>query len=324
MALIGPSGSGKTFSALRIATGLGGRIALIDTEHGTSRKYADLFGYDILELESFHPSNYVKAVLAATRAGYDTLIIDSLSHAWAGKDGALDLVDQAAKRSKTANTYAAWRDVTALHNELIETILQADLHIIATMRSKTRYVLEQDDKGKTQVRKVGLEAVQRDGLEYEFDIAADMDLDNNLIVTKTRCVALNKKVFREPGEDVATILRDWLGMCPPSQQTRRRPPRSKSAARSDSVAAPPCQLAQETKELFDGHSIDAEGRKDAFKAIREKFKIKKLDEIREQEYDQYWQFVKTSVLPSLGKRPCSEGSSNRNRPLQPAPQVAVT
>ena len=58
LGLIGPSGSGKTFSALRIAQGLGGRVGFIDTEHGSASKYADLFKFDVLELESFSPDVY--------------------------------------------------------------------------------------------------------------------------------------------------------------------------------------------------------------------------------------------------------------------------
>src|SRR5947208_2781832 len=54
LTLDGPSGSGKTYSALAIATALGARIALIDTEHGSAKKYAgDPFVFDLLELDSF-------------------------------------------------------------------------------------------------------------------------------------------------------------------------------------------------------------------------------------------------------------------------------
>ena len=98
LALAGPSGSGKTYTALQIATHLGGPIALVDTERGSARKYADLFSFDVLELDSFHPERYIEAIHEAEEAGYAVLILDSLSHAWAGKDGALELVDKAAKR----------------------------------------------------------------------------------------------------------------------------------------------------------------------------------------------------------------------------------
>ncbi len=211
MALIGPSGSGKTYTALNIAKHMGGRTALIDTERGSASKYADLFDFDVLELHVFSPDTYREAIEAASAAGYDNLIIDSLSHAWMGKDGALEQVDKAAKRSGSGNTFTAWREVTPMHNAMVDAILQARCHVIATMRAKTEYIVEKDERGKTAPRKVGLAPVQRDGLEYEFDVVADMDLDNNMIVSKTRCPQLAGAVIPKPGEDVASILKEWTG-----------------------------------------------------------------------------------------------------------------
>lgn len=209
MGLIGPAGSGKTYSALRIASSLGKKIALIDTEHGSASKYADLFDFDTLELTEFAPANYVAAIKAAEQAGYEVLIIDSLSHAWSGKGGALEMVDRASKKYQ-GNSFAAWRDVTPEHNNLVETMIATNLHLIVTMRAKTEYVIEKDEKGKSMPRKVGLAPVQRDGMEYEFDIVGDMDIDNNLIVTKTRCSALAGAVIPRPGEELANIIKAWL------------------------------------------------------------------------------------------------------------------
>ncbi len=212
LALIGPAGSGKTYTALTVATHLvpGGRIALIDTERGSASKYADLFGFDVEELTSYHPRTYIEAIAEAQAAGYDVLIIDSLSHAWIGKDGALELVDKAAKRNPSGNSFAAWREVTPVHNQLVDAMLAAKLHIIVTLRSKMEYIQEKDDKGKTVIRKVGLQPVQRDGLEYEFDVVGDLDQDNTLIVTKTRCSALTGAVITKPGKELASALDAWL------------------------------------------------------------------------------------------------------------------
>ena len=112
--LIGPSGSGKTYTALELATGFGGRIALIDTENSSSELYADRFAFDVLNLDTFAPQTYVQAIQAAEQAGYDVLIIDSLSHAWMGRDGALEMVDKATGKSRSGNSFAAWREVTPL------------------------------------------------------------------------------------------------------------------------------------------------------------------------------------------------------------------
>ena len=211
MALYGVSGSGKTYSALSLATGLGGRIALIDTERGSASKYAGRFNFDVLEMTPpFTPASYVQAIKAAEAEGYDVLVIDSLSHAWSGAGGALEMVDNAAARSSSKNTYTAWRDVTPQHNALVDAILQVRCHVIATMRSKTEYVMEPDSRGKMMPRKVSMAPIQRDGMEYEFDVFGEMDINNNLIVQKSRCEALAGGVFNKPNGQVSDLLKAWL------------------------------------------------------------------------------------------------------------------
>lgn len=214
LAIAGPSGSGKTYSALAIGTALGDKVAVVDTEHGSASKYADLFDFDVLEMHApFHPDRFVVAMEEAASAGYDVLIIDSLSHAWNGPGGLLEIVDQIGKRMKTSNSFAAWKDATPIQNNLIESIVAAPVHVIATMRSKQEYVLESVERNGRTVsvpRKVGMAPVQRDSMEYEFDVYFDMDVENNAIVQKTRCPALTGKVFSKPGEDVAAMLQEWL------------------------------------------------------------------------------------------------------------------
>lgn len=210
MSLNGVSGTGKTFTSLSIGTNLGTRVAVIDTEKGSSSKYADKFTFDVLELSDFHPKQYVEAINAAEEEGYDVLIIDSLSHSWFGKNGALDLADQEAKRSKSGNTFQAWKFVSPIYNSMIERILQSNMHVFATMRTKTEYVVEKNDKGYSVPKKVGMQPIGRDNLEFEFDVVGDLDLDNNLVITKSRCSELSGKVFNKPGKDVAEILKGWL------------------------------------------------------------------------------------------------------------------
>lgn len=209
LALLGPAGSGKTFSALKIAQHLGERVALIDTENGSAVKYGGDFHFDVMELTDHHPkTGYVEAIQAAAQAGYPVLIIDSLSHAWSGKNGALELVDRKARSSN--NAFSGWRDVTPLHNALVDAILSYPGHVMITLRVKMAYVQEKDEKGRTVIRKVGLQPVQREGVEYEFDVIGDMDLDHRLMIGKTRCSALDGKEFSHPGKDVADILTGWL------------------------------------------------------------------------------------------------------------------
>jgi hypothetical protein len=135
MALCGAPGAGKTWSSLALASGLGHKIALLDTEHGSASKYAGDFDFDVCELDSFHPQHYIEAMVAAYEGGYDVLVIDSLSPAWAGKDGALELVDRACATGK-ANRISAWRHVTSLHHQMVDTMLRLPMHLMVTLRTK--------------------------------------------------------------------------------------------------------------------------------------------------------------------------------------------
>ncbi len=235
LGLIGPAGSGKTMTALRVAHGLGGRIAVIDTERGSASLYAGErgLGFDVLELETYEARNFIEAIADAEAAGYEVLIIDSLSHAWAGKGGILEFVDKAAKRSG-GGSFSGWRDATPLHNQLVDAILGAKMHIICTLRSKVEHVIEQVN-GKTQVRKVGLQPVQRDGLEYEFTVVGDVNQDHELIVTKTRAAFLKDAIVREAGEDLGKQLREWL-----SKET--------SAPGTVAAAVPPAKAVSQTAQ----------------------------------------------------------------------------
>ena len=239
--IIGPTGSGKTLTALYIARGLAGpngRIAVIDSENGKAALYADEVQFDHLALTSFAPLTYVEAIHAAEEAGYDVIVVDSLSHAWAGKDGALEQVDRASKRYQ-GNTFAAWRDVTPMHNELVDALVRCRAHLVATMRAKTEYVLEDDGRGKKVPRKVGMAPIQRDGMEYEFDIVADMDQEHNFIVSKTRYRGLDNAVINKPGVELGEEIRAWLedGIdappAPPATiQSRPSPPEPQKTQRS--------------------------------------------------------------------------------------------
>lgn len=235
--LVGPSGAGKTYTALTIAEGLGEKIALIDTENRSASLYADRFTFDTLQLDTFAPETYVAAIKAAEEAGYEVIIIDSLSHAWMGKDGALEQVDKAAARSRSGNTFAAWREVTPKHNELVDAMIRCKAHIIVTMRAKTEYVIEQVQRnGRTvnEPRKIGMAPVQRDGLEYEFDIVADMDWEHRFIVSKTRFDKLAGEVVTKPTRELGETIKAWLSdgkpepehkdSVPQTQQKQSPPP----------------------------------------------------------------------------------------------------
>jgi len=211
MGLCGPSGSGKTWTALEVATVLadGGKVAVIDTEHGSARKYADRFGFDVVELSSYHPQAYIDLLALAAENGYSVIVVDSLSHAWEGEGGALEMAEKAGRR-RGGNTFAGWADVTPVQQQLVKSMLSSPCHVIVTMRTKTEWVIEENDRGKKTPRKIGTAPVQRKGIEYEFDIVGDIDHEHWLNVTKSRCAALDGQMFERPGAEFAEKVASWL------------------------------------------------------------------------------------------------------------------
>jgi hypothetical protein len=208
IALVGSPGAGKTYSALAIASQFTDKIAVIDTERGSSRLYADRFSFDMCELVQHQPVKYVEAINAAISAGYQAIIIDSLSHAWFAE---LEMI-------QGKNTFTAWAKVRPQERTLIEAIISAKAHIIVTMREKTEWDTSQTDEfGKMKPVKVGTKAVQSSGIEYEFDIVGRINQEHVLAITKTRCPAIANRSFIHPGRQLATELKVWLGLEKPSQ-----------------------------------------------------------------------------------------------------------
>ena len=210
LALIGPSGSGKTYSSLLIAKGLGGSIALIDTERGSGNLYSDIADYDIAELEPpFTPEKYVEAIREAEKAGYNTVIIDSLSHAWSGQGGVLEFVDQVTKSEK--NNFEAWRQASPKHNALVDALIQSKAHIIGTMRSKTQWEVQKDERtGKTKPVKIGLAPEQRSGVEYEFTCALELAVEGHVASASKDRTSLFDGQYFVPSEATGLTLARWL------------------------------------------------------------------------------------------------------------------
>lgn len=210
LALSGPSGSGKTTGALLIAKGIGGKIAVLDTERGSASLYADLCDFDVVELTPpYTPERYIEIVHEAERAGYTTLVLDSITHEWNGQGGILEIVDGIARTKYRGNSYAAWNEGTPRHQKFIDALLASSLHIVATMRSKSVYVETEKANGKKTIEKQGTAPQQRDGLEYEFTAVLDLSVDGNLALpSKDRT-----RLFRDPfviSNETGRMLLDWL------------------------------------------------------------------------------------------------------------------
>ena len=218
MALTGVSGAGKTLGALYIAYGLTGdwsRIAVIDTEHERARMYAnrmDLGTGKFLYCPLYPPytaERYTSLVKeAASLVGPDgAVIVDSFSHAWNNEGGVLDVKDRIAAQAGK-NSYTAWNEAGKVQNSLVNTILAVGCHTIVTMRSKMDYVMQENERGKTQPVKVGLAPVQRDDTEYEFDIV--LDIARSHIATASKDVTFLDKFGEIITPELGRQLKAWL------------------------------------------------------------------------------------------------------------------
>lgn len=221
MAIQGPSGAGKTYTALQLATRIvereRGKIALIDTEGGSASKYADLFDFDTAVFSDHNPEHYTDAIQKAAKAGYTVLIIDSFSHVWTGTGGALEMVDGVRKKFTQG-----WKEVTPLLNKLNQTIVNAPLHIIATMRTKTEYVIQANEAGKAVPVEVGTKEIQRDGVKYEFDVVGEISMGHVLRIAKTRCPDIAGQSYQDPTDEPIPTLLGWLSGDPIDEATLKQ------------------------------------------------------------------------------------------------------
>ncbi len=196
----GASGSGKTTAALTLAAAIGKRIAVIDTEAGSASLYADRFAFDVLELAPpYEPERFIEAIAAAEEAGYDVIVLDSITHEWSGPGGCLDI------KIKMGDRFQDWAKVTPRHDRFIQAMMRSKSHIIATVRSKQGYSM--DERGKVQ--KTGMDPQQRDGIDFEFTVCWNINAQHMAEAQKDRTRLFDGKpelITKETGKRLA----DWL------------------------------------------------------------------------------------------------------------------
>lgn len=212
--LMGTAGTGKTWQALVIAEALAGpkgKIAVIDSERGRAEAYAGDFTFDHLKLPNYAPETYIEALALANDEGYDVIVPDSISHEWMGRDGILSSVDR----------FGGWKEATPRHDEFVETLFRLPRHVICTIRAKTQYQVQEvprDGGGtKQEITKLGVGPVQRDSIEYEFDLLGMLELDHTMRLHKSVISSLPSGMILQPGEnprqlgrEIAFAVSEWV------------------------------------------------------------------------------------------------------------------
>jgi hypothetical protein len=217
LAIFAPAGAGKTYTALRVATGIGGKIAVIDSERGSASKYADRFTFDVVNLDNFTIEEYTKWINEASKLGYDVLVIDSMTHCW---QSLLEEVDQLARTRFGGNSFQAWSIGTPKQRKFVDAIQAYTGHIIATMRVKTEWNMIEDERGRKKPVRIGLTPEQGKGIEYEFDMLIEINPEHVATVIKDRTGKFQDQIIDKPSEELGKQLKAWLaeGATPPAKQ----------------------------------------------------------------------------------------------------------
>jgi hypothetical protein len=288
LAVGGPSGAGKTTAALRIAKGLGGRTALIDTERGSASLYSTDFEFDVLDLDPpYEPERFIEAIRAAEAAGYDNLIIDSGTHVWDGAGGCLEINEKLAVAKYKGNTWSAWSDTTPRYRAFIDAMLQSRMHVIMTMRSKTETQQGSDKK----VVKVGMKLEMRSGVEYEFTVVFELEHESHMAVpSKDRT-----RMFRQPFEITEATGQQLLAWLDSGEET---PPSEAdiAAKRRDEISV---RFAKALNPEGDLGSTEEEHDAAIARAV---FAVhSEIRELGEEEYGHVWRLIPATSRAALKK-----------------------
>lgn len=201
-----PSGAGKTYSALLMAKGLVGdwsKIAVIDTENESASLYSNLGDFNVINLNSYTPENYITAINTCISAGMEAIILDSTTHEWACLIEENELLAQSKFRG---NTWSAWSQTTPRHDRFIQAVLQCPAHVITCTRSKMETIMGDDKK----VKKVGMKDVQREGWEYELTVSLNIDRDTHMAIpSKDRTNLFEGKNPFIITEATGKLIKDW-------------------------------------------------------------------------------------------------------------------
>ena len=265
MVLDGLAGSGKTYTALRLAFQLGKKVCVIDTEHGRASLYAGetvdgkTWEFATIELDCTSVGWYIAAIDAAVASGADVIIIDSISPEWDSEDGILQVVEKGKKNA--GGSFSAWNEGSKEHKRFINAILRIPRHTICTMRTKSQYVVEEtiNRQGKPvqAPRKVGFAPVQRDGIEYEFDICLRMEAGSATVTKSPGAFIENGYSEFHPGKEFAQKILDWLNLKPATPQISEPAPAAASEPAPTPAPAPtPDEVPEETPGIGPEYSPD--------------------------------------------------------------------
>jgi hypothetical protein len=231
--LSGSSGSGKTYSAMRLAKGICGDkpFAVIDTEAGRSRHYAETFKFDVGDLTApFRPESYLNAIKAADEAGYKAIVVDSISHEWAGEGGILGWQEEELTRmagddwkKREACKMASWIKPKMAHKQMVQRLLQVQANLILCFRAEEKIAMEKDQNGKTVIVPKGWQPICEKNLPYELTVSFLLTPDKPGMPQPIKLQEQHKILFpltKQISEESGKGISEWAtgGIQPPAPQ----------------------------------------------------------------------------------------------------------
>lgn len=255
---MGPTGSGKSRAALELASRIfDGQIpvTLLNTEgSGRAQLYADRYDYalaDISEDGDFGPEHIVETIDECERRWPGrTLVLDSSTHEWQGKNGVLQQADR----------FGDWKVVRPKHNAFVERLLAYNGHVIVTCRAKMKYeVSEEEVPGRSRPRQVvtmlGVGPIQDDHLQYEFNLVGRFDLETHDVAFSGHVDPLVDRVANfgdeEQAAGIAATLTKWLSEGNPIEEPSKADPERVEELRKTLVAERNAGNARMTDDVIE-------------------------------------------------------------------------
>lgn len=319
LGLAGGTGSGKTFSAMRIATGLamGQRFAVIDTEAGRAKHYADQFEFDHGELKApFRPNAYAEAIAAADAAGYPVIVVDSGSHEHAGDGGLLDMHDAELDRM-AGNDYAkrervkmaAWIAPKTEHKKMVSKLLQVRAHVILCFRAEEKIEIVKVN-GKTEIRPkttlTGLDGwvpISEKSLPFELTLSFLLTPDAPGIPKPIKLQEQHKPFFaldKPVSEQTGISLAAWAaGDAAMSESARETAPDTRAGAQSGVAAGSDNEAPLTADEFWERARHAGVARDEVATVGKRLFPGRSIRALTDEERGQAWAEVAKAVTGAL-------------------------
>ncbi|MGE0527494.1 MAG: AAA family ATPase [Bdellovibrionales bacterium] len=214
------SGGGKTYSALLLARGIvgpTGKIAVIDTENGRAKFYANVSApWFHLDLQPpFTAEKYSAAFKYCEDWGADIIVVDSGSHVWEGEGGVVDQAESArSRRGEPLDGLAKWNKPKMAHKRMMNKLTRSPIPVIFCLRAKD--ASKQVGKGKeAEIISIGWQPIAEKNFIYEMTVDLHMTKDGyyDLATSKTIPEGL-REIIRPDGRvtvEMGRQIAEWLG-----------------------------------------------------------------------------------------------------------------